>query len=273
MKHLFTLRIGIVAFLCSLLLGLTACGGGGSVGTPESTPTGNTFAISSQPSDQAVVPGAAAKFSVVASGAGTYQWQTWDGAAWRHLAGATSPDINVTNVVMADNGRQFRVSVTSAANSALSITSSIATLTVTEAEQAPAISVQPLDLSLTEGQNGAFSVTATGSTLQYNWQTSTDGTNWADTGTASNPNFLVIAATVPNSGKLYRALISNRQGSVTTKTVVLTVLSVPTVPTVAVQPRDVSVVIGQSATLSAQITGTPTPSLQWQSSADGASWA
>ncbi len=81
--------------------------------------------ITSQPSSQKVFVGQDAKFSVTATGTGPlrYQWAL-NGIP---LAGATSPSLALTNVQMSDAG-SYTVVITNAANS---ITSSVATLSVT----------------------------------------------------------------------------------------------------------------------------------------------
>jgi photosystem II stability/assembly factor-like uncharacterized protein len=268
MKFPIFSRTGILLFVFSMLLSLVGCGGGGGGGSSAAP----SLAITSQPADQTVAAGGAARFSVVAPAAASYQWQSLDGTVWRNLAGASSAELSLANVSSADNGKQYRVMVTAAGEGAANIISSIATLSVSEAHQAPAVSVQPGNLTLTAGQNGAFSATATGTNLQYVWQSSADGSTWSDTGSPSNPNFTVVDAALANSGKLYRALIGNSLGSVTTNAVVLTVLPVPSTPTIAVQPNSVSVTVGLSATFSVQVSGNPAPALQWQSSPDGTNW-
>jgi hypothetical protein len=83
--------------------------------------------ITTQPANVTVAEGNAAVFSVAATGvpAPAYQWQR-DGV---NIAGATSASYTLQSpTIAADNGRQFRVIVS---NSAGSVTSSAATLTVT----------------------------------------------------------------------------------------------------------------------------------------------
>lgn len=90
-----------------------------------------TPTISSHPASRTVAPGASVTFSVRASGPGTlrYQWER-NGAV---VAGATSQDYTIAAVATADNGARFRARVT---NSAGSVVSNEATLTVTS-NQAP----------------------------------------------------------------------------------------------------------------------------------------
>jgi hypothetical protein len=81
--------------------------------------------ITVHPSDQSVVEGATATFSVTASGSAplNYQWQR-DG---EDISGATQSTYTTPATVLADNGASFRCVVSNAAGSA---TSDPATLTV-----------------------------------------------------------------------------------------------------------------------------------------------
>jgi hypothetical protein len=105
--------------------GRATSGGGGF--TPGSEP-----AISVQPANQSVIAGATASFSVTASGspAPTYQWQISDdnGVTFADITGATSSSYTTGVTAGSNSGQLFRVVVT---NSAGSITSNAATLTVT----------------------------------------------------------------------------------------------------------------------------------------------
>lgn len=127
-----SLRIG--AATLALALGLTACGGGGD--GPDSTPAPSAPsapsvqapAIAAQPASQSVAAGQAATFTVGAAGSTlAYQWQR-DG---KDIAGANAASYTLANVQAADNGAGFSVIVK---NSAGSVTSSPAVLTVTAAK-------------------------------------------------------------------------------------------------------------------------------------------
>ena len=85
--------------------------------------------ITSGPSDQSVTSGQTATFAVTADGTAplTYQWQK-NGV---DIAGATGASYTTPATTLADNGALFRCRVT---NGAGSVTSSSATLTVTEGE-------------------------------------------------------------------------------------------------------------------------------------------
>lgn len=100
-----------------------------------------TIAITAQPSNQTAASGAAT-FSVTAtvspSGTATYQWEKSDdgGSTFAAVAGGTSATLSLTSLTIAsDNNDQYRVVVS--AVGATAVTSSAATLTVTQPPNAP----------------------------------------------------------------------------------------------------------------------------------------
>ncbi|MGH8199014.1 MAG: hypothetical protein ACREVO_01390 [Steroidobacteraceae bacterium] len=128
-QHVGGSRLGM-ALACALSLTLVACGGSaGTTSAPASAlplPT-----IHTQPADQSVPMGLAATFSVSAGDpAPQYQWYR-DGAA---VAGATSSSFTTAPTTFSDTGATFSVSLS---NSAGSVTSNTASLTVTA--RAPAV--------------------------------------------------------------------------------------------------------------------------------------
>jgi hypothetical protein len=103
--------------------------------------------ITSQPTNQTVVAGQTATFSVVANGTSplTYQWQENQ----VNISGATSASYTTPATTSADSGTSFQVLVT---NPVSSITSSPATLTVTVASPSVSVLTQHNDNART-GQN------------------------------------------------------------------------------------------------------------------------
>ena len=100
---------------------LTGCGGGGGSGAGGAVAP----AITAQPVNQRVVVGAAATFTVTATGAAplSYQWQK----GTTPISGATASSYTTPTTTLVDDGSTFQVVVS---NSAGSVTSSSATLTV-----------------------------------------------------------------------------------------------------------------------------------------------
>ena len=120
--------------------------------------------ITTQPASQTVTAGQSATFSVAASGTAplSYQWRK-NGTA---ISGATSASYTTPTTTTADNGAQFTVVVS---NSAGSVTSNAATLTVNAA--VGALSVTPSSLSFNYGSSvppaQSISVNSTGIALSY----------------------------------------------------------------------------------------------------------
>jgi hypothetical protein len=110
-------RISLVLAQFSLLC---ACGGGGSGGSGAVAP-----AITAQPTDQRVVVGQPATFSVSASGTAplSYQWQK----GTTPISGATAASYTTPATTLADDTSTFQVVVS---NSAGSVTSNSAMLNV-----------------------------------------------------------------------------------------------------------------------------------------------
>lgn len=92
------------------------------------------LAITQQPTNQTVAPGATATFSVSATGtpAPSLQWQvsTDGGATWTDIPGATGTSYTTPATTSGDNGSRYRVVATNANGTA---TSTPATLTVSAA--------------------------------------------------------------------------------------------------------------------------------------------
>ena len=138
---------------------LAGCGGSGSSGsTDSSTPGSGTTPppvsssapqIQTQPANQTVSVGQTAVFDVTVSGSAplAYQWKK-NGSA---ITGATGSSYMVANAALADNGAKFTVTAT---NSAGSVTSSAATLTVTAATAASGTDVETYKYdAMRTGQN------------------------------------------------------------------------------------------------------------------------
>lgn len=166
--------------------------------------------VSSQPQSLTVPVGGNANFAVTATGTAplAYQWRT-NGTP---ISGALTNTYAITNAQVANNGN-YTVVIT---NIAGSITSAVATLTVSNI--APAITVDPASLDVLIGNTVAFGVTATGTTpLAYQWQF--NGTNLSS---ATNEDYSFNNAQTNNAGN-YTVIVTNPWGSATSAVAALTV--------------------------------------------------
>ena len=249
-------------FVCLLLTALAAC--------TESPTTPADTAILVEPADQSVLAGATATFAVTASNATSYEWQsaTAVGAPFSDIPGATNASYTTAATVLADHGRRYRVIVTGAGNSD---TSAVATLSVTAAPVAPAITAHPAAQVISAGSDAVFSVTATGTALTYQWQRSTNGGGvFSDLAGATSATLTRTAVPIGDNGHLFRVIVGNTLGSVTSNTALLTVGPAPAIPTFSANPADQSVFAPATATFTVAAGGVPAPTLQWQVSTGGA---
>jgi hypothetical protein len=190
----------------------------GSVTSSAATLTVNPAAvaptITTQPANQSVTAGQTATFAVVATGTAplSYQWQKNSA----NISGAISASYTTPATTSTDNGSTFQVVVS---NSAGSVTSSAATLTANPAAVAPTITTQPANQTVTAGQTATFSVVATGTApLSYQWQK-----NGTDITSATAASYTTPVTTTADSGTMFRVVVSNTAGSITSNSATLTV--------------------------------------------------
>jgi hypothetical protein len=170
--------------------------------------------ITAEPANQTVSVGQAATFSVTASGTAplSYQWRKNSA----NISGANAASYTTPATTNTDNGVKFDVVV---GNSVGNVTSTQATLTVSSTPVAPTISTQPANQTVTAGQTATFSVTASGTApLTYQWQL-----NGSDISGATSASYTTPVTTTANSGELFRVVVSNSAGNVTSNSATLTV--------------------------------------------------
>jgi RHS repeat-associated protein len=78
------------------------------------------------------------------------------------------------------------------------VTTSCANTTV-NVKPLPTITGQPVNTTISLGQDASFSVTATGPNLQYQWQVSPDGVNWTDLSGLPAQNYQTANLTIKGS--------------------------------------------------------------------------
>ncbi|WP_196918871.1 DUF6923 family protein, partial [Aquimarina sp. EL_35] len=117
--------------------GVVTSGTDGYTGTNANVTTaGVAPSITTQPSDSTICPGANTTFTVATSNADTYQWQLFNGSTWDDLTDTgihsttTTATLTITNAVVANNGNQYRVVVSSSIYVCTPETSITVTLTV-----------------------------------------------------------------------------------------------------------------------------------------------
>src|SRR5207302_132976 len=145
-------------------------------------------------------------------------------------------------------------------NTAGSVTSNAAALTVSSVPVAPTRTRHPASQTVTAGQRATFTVTAAGTApLSYQWQK-----NGTTIGAATAAGYTTPATTAADNGNQFTVVVSNAAGSVTSNAAALTVNSAPVAPTITTQPASQTVSAGQRATFTVTATGTAPLSHQWQ---------
>ena len=176
--------------------------------------------ITAQPKAAKVKLNKTVKFKVVASGVGlTYQWyySANNGTTWKKMSGKTSATLKVKGTAKT-NGYLYRCKVT---NEKGTVTSKSAKLTVTGVK--PKIVVQPKAVSVKSGKTAKFTVVAAGASLKYQWQYSKNsGKTWTKMSGKTKAT-LSVKASKSNKGYMYRCVVKNTKGSVTSKGAKLTV--------------------------------------------------
>jgi hypothetical protein len=171
--------------------------------------------ITTQPANQTTVAGNTAQFQVSASGSSPLNYQWYFNAT--NAIGANMNSLSLSNAQPNQTG-SYRVVVS---NTAGSITSSVATLTVL---LSPSINAQPTNQTIILGGNVSFSATATGSSpMSYQWSLNGTGIPGATAHTLSLTNVQ------PPQAGTYAVSVMNAAGSATSSGAYLKVLVPPSI--------------------------------------------
>lgn len=241
MKNLFR------SILLMFVLVVAGCGGGGGSSSSGSSSSGGSSSggsssgsssgggsavtapsITVQPAPVGVIIGQTATFTVAASGTPTptYQWQSSSdgGSTFADISGATAASYTTPSTALSDSGKPFRVLVS---NSAGSVTSNSAVLTVGATPIAPVITTQPTNQSTIAPATATFTVVASGvPTPTYQWQLSTDGgVTFVNISGATSASYTTPATTSSDTNKRFQVIATDTAGSVTSSSATLTVIT------------------------------------------------
>jgi hypothetical protein len=226
---------------------------------------GNTctnVAISTQPADQTGCINSNVTFSINASGTTPgFQWQvsTDNGVTYNDIPGETSATLVLTSVTSSMTNNRYRVVLNNACPS--NLISNGAILTVSNVAT---IANSPADLTACPGAVATFTVAASGTSLTYQWQVSTDGgSTYNDIPAATTASLSVNGVTAAMQNNLYRVLVYSCGGTAATSAPAG--LSVNTPQNIITQPSSVSLCPGLDATFTVAATGTGV-TYQWQRS-------
>ncbi|MEQ1675318.1 MAG: hypothetical protein ABL876_01375 [Chitinophagaceae bacterium] len=232
-----------------------------------------TLNITGQPADVTICEGSNTSFTVAAAGAGTYQWQlsTDGGATYNNVTnggvygGATAATLTITGATASLNNNRYRCNLTSGCGNA---TSNAAVLTV---NTLPALTSNPSNATVCTGTNHTFSVAATGTSISYQWQLSTDGgatynnvTNGGVYSGATTANLTITGVVIGLNNNRYRCVVTGTCAPAATSTgAILTVLTA-----VIITSNPVNQTICEATNTSFTVVAVGT-GFQWQVSTDG----
>lgn len=208
--------------------------------------------IVSQPTSLATNLGATVRFAVTALGGEplSYRWSR-NGTALDDNASISGSHSNQLSLMASDASFAGSYSVV-VSNAFGSVTSSNATLAF---KTGPTITSQPSDLSVNAGTTATFVVGATSADpLAYQWRFG--GANLPGATKAS----LSVASAQPTNAGGYQVVVSDLNGSVTSRLATLTVISKPVIVT---QPQSQTANAGSNVTFSVVASGTGL-AYQWQ---------
>lgn len=223
--------------------------------------------ISSQPTDKSICGSGSVSFGITATGNGalSYQWQASsdNGVNYFNInndgnyTNTTTNSLNIANVSSFNNFR-YRCVVTDACGPTQATSNSALLTFITS----PAITSHPAPLTVCEGLMASFSVSATGSSLNYQWQRNGSNIPGANSASYSIPN-----AVPANSGN-YTVIVSNACLSTTSNIAALTVNPQTGIGT---QPVNSAVCPGGNVSFTTTAAGTGPFSYTWEKNT-GASW-
>ena len=232
--------------------------------------------IDLQPVSASICSGINVSFSTGAPGAGiVYQWQVINPKSSNFInltnggvySGATTATLNISNDTGLDS-TSYRCIIS---NLNCNITSNKALLRVLTA---PDITEQPKSISTCSGFSASFSLTVTGSSLAYQWQSNAGGTyqNLTNGGVYSNVTSatLDISNVTGLNGISYECIITGCDSSVTISNPALLTVG-NGAPAITLQPKSVAVCSGNSASFAVAVTGGDL-SYQWQVNNTGVSF-
>ncbi len=203
--------------------------------------------ITAGPANLTVVEGETAVFDVTATGTVplAYQWRR-NGV---DVAGANTATFRLTNA-RTESAGAYQVIVSNAAGP---VASAVANLTVNAGVR---VLTQPTSRTVTTGSSVLFSVAATGTPpLSYQWQR--DG---VDLPGATAPS-LALPNVQPDAAGLYRAVVRNVVGGVSSAEAALQVLAPPSIQ---IQPSGLTVSLSGSASFNVAASGGIPLAYQWQ---------
>jgi len=224
--------------------------------------------LTSQPVDTFACEGASTQFSISATGAGAYQWQSNSGAGWTNVtngtnfSGATTNTLTILNAPATLNLTDYRCIAMASCSNSVRDTSEAGNLTVLANT---AIVHHTLKDTSCIGLQTKLYVKSDGVILNRKWQIWSDNDNdYIDVPPVPFMNMgdTLLIQNIPDTlnGALIRCIVEGLCGNDTTTDILLVVNAVPEVVT---SPVDVTLDPGQTATFQIVAAGVGVK-YQWQ---------
>ena len=212
------------------------------------------LAITQQPVGATVTEGTKVSFKVEATNAEKYQWyyQKPGESIWNPvLVNGTYATYTLTTA-MRHNGYIYRCLVS---NDGGTLFSDTVTLKV---NAKPTITSQPTDVTVSEGATAVFKVEASNATT-YRWYYQKPGsTDWNPVLINGTSATYTLVTAARHNGNIYRCVVSNAAGEVTSETAKLTVKSKP-----IISSHPVSVTVAEGSPASFKVESSNATSYQW----------
>ena len=172
-------------------------------------------AVTANPASVTLCEGAAATFSINATGTAiAYQWQVDNGTGFVNIApapnyhGINTSSLSLTTSTASMNGYKYRC-VVSGVCTPVAI-SAVAVLTV---NTLPAVTSQPSNMTICEGNNATFTIAGTGTGITYQWQADNGSgpvnlTNGSLYSGVNTPTLTVTNPSVSMTLTSYRCVVS-----------------------------------------------------------------
>ena len=175
--------------------------------------------ITSQPTSITTNSTSTVTYTVAATGTSlTYQWQVNSGSGFSNVtntgvySGATTASLTLTNPTTGMNTYSYQCVVTNTCPG--TATTSIATLSVTSGCTVPSITSQPTSITTNTSATVSYTVGATGTSLNYQWQVNTGSgySNVTNTGVYSGATTASLTLTNPTASMntySYQCIVTN----------------------------------------------------------------
>lgn len=236
--------------------------------------------ITVQPQNASTCPGTSTSFSTgatVQSGTATYQWQVSSngGTSWTDLtttatySGVTAATLSVNSPSSALNSYRYRAKIWDGCGTSNAVTTNAATLSVLNSISIP---TQPADKLVCNNGGTTITVVASGSSLTYQWQVSTNGgSSWSNISNggvysgATTETLVLVNVTAALNNNRYRVAINSACSNTTSNSATLTLQNAPVITT---EPADATSCAGTNASFTVAGSGNGL-TYQWQFNGSG----